>query len=79
MEKLANIQQELNALNTKNTELQREMEKERAAFVLDKKTLEDTIVDITNTQASSRVDQEAHEKEISEHADRSRVGPAELV
>jgi nucleoprotein TPR len=49
------------------------MEKERATFAADKKTLEDTIIDITNAEASSRTDQATRDAEIREQAERAKA------
>ena len=49
------------------------MEKERAAFAADKKTLEDTIVDITNAEANSRTDQASRDLELREQAERAKA------
>ena len=48
------MQEEINRLNGKNNEIQQTLEKERAAYAQDKKLLEDTIIDITTSEANSR-------------------------
>lgn len=70
---IGSLQEEINRLNAKNVELQQLLEKERAAFTQDKKMLEDTIVDITASEANQRSDQAAHEKEIREQMECARV------
>lgn len=67
------MQQELARLTDKNSELQQTLEKERTTFAQDKKTLEDTIVDITNAEATSRTDQTSREDEIRQQAERAKV------
>lgn len=49
------------------------MEKERAAFAADKRTLEDAIVDITSAEANSRTDQATRDSELREQAERAKV------
>ena len=57
----------------KNTELQQTLDRERAAFAQDKKMLEDTIVDITNAEASSRTEQASRESELREQMERAKA------
>ncbi|KAL5512816.1 hypothetical protein ACEPAG_3082 [Sanghuangporus baumii] len=72
-EKVSSLQDEMTRLNTKNDELQQTLEKERETYAQDKKMLEDTIVDITNSEMSSRTDQTSRENEIREQMERAKV------
>ncbi|KAL5482794.1 MLP1_9 [Sanghuangporus weigelae] len=72
-EKVSSLQDEMTRLNTKNGELQQTLEKEREAYAQDKKMLEDTIVDITNIEMSSRTDQTSRENEIREQMERAKA------
>ena len=55
------------------------LDKERTAYIQDKKALEDTIVDITNAEANSRNDQAARESDIREQMKRLKVSYAKLL
>ncbi|KAH7885445.1 hypothetical protein F5I97DRAFT_1885511 [Phlebopus sp. FC_14] len=63
-EKLRSVEQELQQCNTKLSELQQTFETERTAWASDKKTLEDTIVDLSTSERHSESDRDAHEKEV---------------
>ncbi|KAL5511024.1 hypothetical protein ACEPAG_3743 [Sanghuangporus baumii] len=65
-EKVSSLQDEMTRLNTKNNGLQQMLEKERETNTQDKKMPEDVIVDITNSEMSSRTDQTSRENEIQE-------------
>lgn len=71
-EKLKLSQEELTRLNEKNAEVQQTLEKERSSFAADKKLLEETIVDITNSGANSQADQAAREDEVKKQRDRAK-------
>ena len=58
-------QQELVKLNEKHSELKETLNKERSAWAQDKRTLEETIVDIT-TSESERASREGEIKELEE-------------
>ncbi|KAL5524681.1 MLP1_8 [Sanghuangporus sanghuang] len=72
-EKISSLQDEITRLNTKNGELQQTLEKERETYTQDKKMLEDTIVDITNAEMTSRTDQTSRENEIREQMERAKA------
>ncbi|KAF8843385.1 hypothetical protein BDN67DRAFT_924393 [Paxillus ammoniavirescens] len=63
-EKLHSVEQDLQQSAAKFNELQKTVETERAAWVNDKKTLEDTIVDMSTSEKHSESDRTAHEREI---------------
>ncbi|KAH8108682.1 TPR/MLP1/MLP2-like protein-domain-containing protein [Phellopilus nigrolimitatus] len=67
------MQGELNRLNERNADLQQTLERERAAFAQDKKTLEDTIVDITNAEMNTRTDQASRESDVREQMERAKA------
>ena len=60
-------------MSEKNAEIQRELERERAAFAADKKVLEDIIVERTNSEVDSRGSQESYQSEIRSLEERVRV------
>ena len=66
------MQEELNQLKEKNAEIQQILEKERSAFAADRKLLEDTIVDITRSGASTQAEQAAREDEVKKQRDRAK-------
>ena len=72
-ERSSTLQEDLETLNVKNTELQQTLDRGRAAFAQDKKMLEDTIVDITYAEASSRTEQASRESELREQMERAKV------
>ena len=72
-EKIKLSQEDLARLNEKNTEVQQTLEKERSSFAADKKLLEETIIDITNSGANSQADQAAREDELKKQRDRAKV------
>ncbi|KAI5123451.1 hypothetical protein M0805_008822 [Coniferiporia weirii] len=72
-DKIGSLQEELDRLNGKNADLQQTLERERAAFNQDKKTLEDTIVDITNAGMNSQADQASRESDVREQMERAKV------
>ncbi|KAI0693206.1 hypothetical protein BC835DRAFT_1276339 [Cytidiella melzeri] len=67
------VQQELAQLSQTNTELKATLAAERSAWAQDKKTLEDTIVDITTSERSSESDRASRENEIRELEDRAKA------
>lgn len=72
-EKLQSVQQEQQQISTKNVELQRTLETERAAWAQDKKTLEDTIVDMTTSEQSTESERAAHTTEIRQLEERAKA------
>ncbi|KIK98776.1 hypothetical protein PAXRUDRAFT_823499 [Paxillus rubicundulus Ve08.2h10] len=63
-EKLHSVEQDLQQSTVKFNELQKTLETERAAWVNDKKMLEDTIVDMSTSEKHSESDRTAHEREV---------------
>ena len=56
-----------------NTELQRKFDEDRAAWLNDKKTLEDTIVDLSTSAQSTQTDRGTWELEIHRQEERAKV------
>ncbi|KAF8443123.1 hypothetical protein L210DRAFT_3620711 [Boletus edulis BED1] len=63
-EKLHSDQQDLQQWTNKFSDLQKTLETERSAWANDKKTLEDTIVDMSTSERHSENDRAAHEREV---------------
>ena len=59
----------------KYTELQKTFETERNAWTNDKKTLEDTIVDMSTSEKHSESDRTSREGEVRQQEERAKVGP----
>jgi nucleoprotein TPR len=57
----------------KFSELQRTLESERAAWTNDKKTLEDTIVDMSTSEKQSESDRSLRESETRRQENRAKV------
>ncbi|KAF9242663.1 hypothetical protein BU15DRAFT_72775 [Melanogaster broomeanus] len=74
-EKLHSVEQDLQQSTVKFNELQKILETERAAWANDKKTLEDTIVDMSTSEKHSESDRTAHQREV--HALEERAVAAE--
>lgn len=70
---MASMHDEVKRLAEKNSELQQTLESERASFVQDKKTLEETIVEITESQVNAQTDQTSRESEVREQMERVKV------
>lgn len=70
---LESTQQELAQLNQKHSELKEALANERAAWAQDKKTLEETIIDITTSERSSESDRASRENEIKELEERAKA------
>jgi nucleoprotein TPR len=66
-------QAETSQLTDKYGQLQRHLETERAAWVNDKKILEDTIFDLTTSGKHSDSDRTAWEAEIRQLEERAKV------
>ena len=62
--KLHSVQQDLQQWTNKFNDLQKTLETERSAWANDKKTLEDTIVDMTTSERHSESDRATHEREV---------------
>lgn len=67
------MQQELAQMTQKNTDLQRTLETERVAWTTDRKTLEDTIIDMSTSERNSENDRVSRESEVKEQEQRARV------
>lgn len=67
------MQDEVKRLADKNSELQQTLESERTQFLQDRKTLEETIVEITENQMTARTDQTSREGEVREQMERVKV------
>lgn len=72
-EKLRSVEDELEQAKAKVTEIQQTLEKERTAWINDKKTLEGTIVELSTSERSSESDRTAHEREIRELEQRAII------
>ncbi|KZT09250.1 uncharacterized protein LAESUDRAFT_545404 [Laetiporus sulphureus 93-53] len=65
-EKLRTAQQELAQVTRNNAELQRSLDTERVAWANDRKTLEDTIVEMSTSERAIENDRESREREIGQ-------------
>ncbi|KAF4577004.1 hypothetical protein EYR36_004990 [Pleurotus pulmonarius] len=72
-EKLKIAQEELSQLRTTYAELQKTLESERTAWLNDKKTLEDTIVDMSTSEKSSESDRTSRENEYRQQEQRAKA------
>ncbi|KAF5382472.1 hypothetical protein D9615_003024 [Tricholomella constricta] len=72
-EKLQAAQTELAELHAKHNELQKTFEAERIAWTNDKKTLEDTIVDMSTSEKHSESDRNSREKEVRLQEERAKA------
>ncbi|CCM06215.1 uncharacterized protein FIBRA_08460 [Fibroporia radiculosa] len=72
-ERFQTIQQELEQLSEKNLELRRSLETERIAWTQDRKTLEDTIVDMSASERNSENDRASRESEVRQQVERAKA------
>ncbi|EMD40194.1 hypothetical protein CERSUDRAFT_112402 [Gelatoporia subvermispora B] len=72
-EKFEGAQQELAQFNQKYAQLQETFETERVAWANDKKTLEDTIVDMSTSERSSENDRTSRETELRQQEERAKA------
>ncbi|KAG6853933.1 hypothetical protein C0991_012425 [Blastosporella zonata] len=72
-EKLEAAQTELAALTTKYNDLQKTFDAERIAWTNDKKTLEDTIVDMSTSEKHSESDRNTRETEVRQQEERAKA------
>ncbi|KAG6833443.1 hypothetical protein H0H87_006809 [Tephrocybe sp. NHM501043] len=72
-EKLEAAQGELAALTAKYHDLQKTFEAERLAWTIDKKTLEDTIVDMSTSEKHSESDRTTREAEARQQEERAKA------
>ncbi|OJA16044.1 hypothetical protein AZE42_05491 [Rhizopogon vesiculosus] len=70
-EKLRSVEEDLRQSASKFSELQRTLESERQAWASDKKTLEDTIVDLSTSERTSETDRSARESEVRQQEQRA--------
>ena len=66
-------QEELAQLKGKQDELQKTFDIERTAWANDKKTLEDTIVDLSTSERNAETDRSSREDDIRQLEDRTKV------
>lgn len=64
---------QLTELTAKYNDLQKSFEVERVAWANDKKTLEDTIVDMSTSEKNSESDRTSRENEVRQQEERARV------
>lgn len=72
-EKLQAALLELAHLTAKHNDLQKTLETERTAWTNDKKTLEDTIVDMSTSEKHSDSDRTSRENEVRQQEERAKV------
>lgn len=72
-EKLRLAEERLGELTQTNIDLQRQFDQERVAWVNDKKTLEDTIVDMSTSAQNTQSDRSTWEAEIHQQEERAKV------
>ena len=72
-DKLQSVQDEAAQITVRHTEIQHTLENERAAWLSDKKTLEDTIVDMSTSEKHSESDRSLREMEARRQEERANV------
>ncbi|KAG6813573.1 hypothetical protein H0H92_009617 [Tricholoma furcatifolium] len=72
-EKLEAAEGELTEFTSKYNDLQKTLETERTAWTTDKKTLEDTIVDLTTSEKHSENDRNSRELEVKQQEERAKA------
>ncbi len=77
-EKIRQAEERIAQLTQTNTELQRQFDSDRIAWANDKKTLEDTIVDMSTSAQHSQSDRSSWEVDIKQQEDRAKVGRVSL-
>jgi nucleoprotein TPR len=73
-EKLRATQDELTHLTAKYSDIHKSFEAERIAWTNDKRTLEDTIVDMSTSEKNSENDRTSRETEVRQQEERAKVG-----
>lgn len=68
------VQEDATQLNVRYEELQRTLETERASWLADKRTLEDTIVDMSTSEKHSETDRSLRESDARQQEERASVG-----
>jgi len=71
--KLDQSNKELSELRAEYNNIQKSFEVERTAWINDKKTLEDTIVDMSSSEKHSENDRSSREQELRHLEDRAKV------
>ncbi len=66
-------QEELAQPKGRQDKLQKALDAERAAWVSDKKTLEDTIIDLSTSERNAETDRSSREGDIRELEERAKV------
>ncbi|KAL0576947.1 Protein mlp1, partial [Marasmius crinis-equi] len=72
-QRLKDAQQELSELSGKHGDLQKQLESERAAWASDKKSLEDTIVDLSTSEKVTESDRLSRESELKSQEERRKA------
>lgn len=72
-DRLDQANKELSEIRTQYNDVQKSFEAERTAWINDKKTLEDTIVDLSNSEKSSESDRSSREQEFRNLEERAKV------
>ena len=72
-QKLASAREELTQLQAKNTELQKAHEKDRADWLKDKKTLEETVYELSTSEQSTEADRTSREEAIRHQEERAKA------
>jgi hypothetical protein len=73
-DKLRSVEEDVRQSTDKFSELQRTFESERLVWTNDKKTLEDTIVDLSTSERTSETDRTTRESEVRQQEERALVG-----
>lgn len=66
-------EEELAQVTAKYTDMQKSFETERLAWLTDKKTLEDTIVDMSTSEKHSESDRSSRENEVRQQKERAQA------
>jgi nucleoprotein TPR len=72
-DKLRSVEDDVRRSADKFSELQRTFESERLVWTNDKKTLEDTIVDLSTSEKTSETDRTTRESEVRKQEERALV------
>ena len=72
-QKLVSAREELTQLQAKNAELQKAHEKDRADWLKDKKTLEETVYELSTSEQSTEADRTSREEAIRHQEERAKA------
>jgi len=72
-ERLEQTSKELAEIRAQHNDAQKSFEAERTTWISDKKTLEDTIVDMSTSEKHSESDRSSREQELRSLEDRAKV------